>query len=80
MTENVVEYTFFNRYELDRIIGTRAKQLEGGAKPMVDTTDLRCPIEIARKELKERVLPLNIVRKLPNGSIHEKSVINLKTK
>ncbi|MCJ7429570.1 MAG: DNA-directed RNA polymerase subunit K [Candidatus Nanohaloarchaeota archaeon QJJ-5] len=52
------EYT---RFERARLIGARALQLSEGAPPLleIDETD---PIEVARSELEEGVLPISIKR------------------
>lgn len=55
------------KYEKVRIIGLRATQLANGSKPKTDIGDLIDPLKIAEKEFKEGVIPLNIIRTLPNG-------------
>jgi len=61
----------FTKYETARIIGARALQLAMGAPIMIDLTEKDLekirynPIIIAKKELEEDVLPLNIKRPLP---------------
>lgn len=56
------------RYEQARILGTRAKQINYGASPMVPVpTDMLDGYEIAVEELKARVIPFIIRRPLPNG-------------
>lgn len=54
-------------YEKTRLLGLREKQLIDGAQSTVDTNDCNNEREIAIKELKERKIPLMIVRPLPNG-------------
>lgn len=54
-------------YERVRILGTRARQLSRGAKPMLLNIEHLSPKEIARKELENKVVPFIIVRTLPNG-------------
>ena len=55
------EYT---RYERARIIGARALQLSMGAPPLLKIEKLRSidPIEIAKQEFEENVLPITVVR------------------
>lgn len=57
------------RYERASIIGRRMEQLQHGARPFVDvdpsqSTDVR---SIALRELNERKLPFEVLRKLPDG-------------
>lgn len=62
----------FTKYELARVLGSRALQISHGATPLIklDTATLEKigynPIEIAKLELKEGVIPITVVRKLPN--------------
>jgi len=59
------------KYERARIIGARALQLALGAPLLLKLSeeDLRGinynPIEIAKRELKEGILPINIKRPMP---------------
>jgi len=59
---------FFTKYEIIRLLMTRTKQLQLGAKPMikVDNIDLLTSKEIARLELKHKSIPLIIKRFIPN--------------
>jgi DNA-directed RNA polymerase I, II, and III subunit RPABC2 len=59
---------FLSRYEKARILGERARQINGGAKPMVevDPTIIDGYL-IALKELEEKRIPFIIQRPLPNG-------------
>ena len=68
-------------YERVRIIGERATQLSYGAKPMIKNVNNLEPKEIAKLELQEKLIPLIIIRTLPNGQkekwkISELEVIN----
>jgi DNA-directed RNA polymerase I, II, and III subunit RPABC2 len=58
---------FFSKYELSRVLGLRAKQINAGAHVFVDT-DATDGYEIACKELKEKKLPFIIRRRLPDQS------------
>jgi len=58
---------FLTKYEKVRIIGTRAEQLEAGAPPVIDIGDMTSAIEIAEKELKERKIPMVVIRNMPSG-------------
>lgn len=60
---------YLTRYERARIVGARALQISYGAPSLIDfgSTNLS-PIDMARRELDLRVLPLGIQRKLPTGA------------
>jgi DNA-directed RNA polymerase subunit K/omega len=59
---------FITRYEKARIIGERAKQLNAGAKPMVEVdVSIIDGYVIALKEYEEKKIPFIIKRPLPNG-------------
>jgi len=55
-----------NKFELTRLLSARARELEAGAKPLVDISEFKKPvlskdyIKIAEKELKEGKLDLEI--------------------
>ncbi len=55
------------RYERARIIGARALQISQGAPILIEVEedDFR-PIDVAKRELKARVLPIGLARHLPN--------------
>jgi len=53
-------------YERVRILGDRTKQLSSGAKSMIKGVENMDPKEVAKLELKEKVLPLIIIRTLPS--------------
>ena len=53
-----------SKYEKTVIIGVRTRQLQLGAKPLVDIQGLHTEQDIALRELKERRLPLVIKRTL----------------
>ena len=57
------------KYERIRLIGTRAKQISLGAKVMVKNTSGLNPIEIAKLELKLKMIPMKIKRVLPDNKI-----------
>lgn len=65
-----VEYT---KYEIARIIGSRALQIAMGAPYLIKLTeeDLKRlaynPVEIAKLELKEEILPITVKRPLPGA-------------
>lgn len=57
------------RFELTRVLSARALQLSLGAPPLVKGTKELSMLEVAEKEILEKVLPLSILRKYPNGKI-----------
>jgi len=61
-------FPFITKYEKARIIGERAKQINYGAKPMVDIKENAIDgYLIALKEFEEKKIPFIIKRPLPNG-------------
>lgn len=68
---------FMTRYEYTKLISARAVQISNGGErgtPLVKIEGVFDPIEIAKAELKERVIPLKIVRNLPDGTVEEFSI------
>ncbi len=64
----------FTRFEVTRLIGARALQISLGAPVLVKTSE-EDPIKIAKQEFKEKVIPMTIKRRLPDG---EEVVVNVK--
>ena len=62
----------YTKYEKARIIGVRALQISMGAPLLLDLTKdflekiKYAPVEIAKKELDEGILPITIKRPLPS--------------
>ena len=54
------------RFELTRVLSARSLQLSLGAPPLVKRTSELSMLEVAEKELAQKVLPLSILRKFPN--------------
>ena len=54
-------------YERVRLLGERATQLSYGAKPMIKNVGNVDPKIIAKLELEAKLIPLIIIRTLPNG-------------
>ncbi len=54
-------------YEIVRILGTRITQLKHGAKPMLKKTKKASEVEIAIQELLTKVIPIILIRPLPNN-------------
>ncbi|KAI6232952.1 hypothetical protein M3Y99_00955200 [Aphelenchoides fujianensis] len=68
---------YMTKYERARILGTRALQIAMGAPVMVELEGETDPLEVARKELKERKIPIIIRRYLPDGSFEDWGVEEL---
>jgi DNA-directed RNA polymerase subunit K/omega len=63
------------RFERARIIGARALQISMGAPVLTKTTKTMSNIDIARQEFDEAVLPIAVIRRLPEG---QEIVLNIK--
>jgi len=56
------------RFEKARIMGARALQLSMGAPPFIEIpASAKMSLDIALEELEQRIIPIVIRRKLPNG-------------
>ncbi len=64
----------FTRFEVSRIVSSRALQISLGAPKLVDTKHSD-PVEIAKDEFKQKKIPITIRRELPSK---EKIAINSK--
>ena len=57
------------RFEKAKVISARALQIAMGAPVLISISESESsPIEIALLELKEGILPISIMRSLPNGA------------
>jgi DNA-directed RNA polymerase I, II, and III subunit RPABC2 len=68
-SEDRITLPKLTKYERVRLIGTRAKQISLGAKVMVKNTAGLNPIEIAKLELKLKMIPMKVKRILPDNKI-----------
>lgn len=70
---------FLNKYEKTRLLATRARQIALGSPPMVPfpREGQPDPMELAVRELNEKVTPLIIRRTLPSGAYEEFRVKDL---
>ena len=64
-----ITFPKLTKYERVRLIGTRAKQISLGAKVLIKNTNGLSPIEIAKLELNERMIPMKIKRILPDNKV-----------
>lgn len=55
------------KYDVTKIIGTRASQLDKGATPMIPLDGLDNAYEIALEEFRLKKIPFVIRRTFPNG-------------
>lgn len=68
----------FTKFEIARMLGSRALQISMGAPFLVKLTDEQLqeirynPVEIAKLEFEKDVLPLTVKRPLPRGAVTEK--------
>lgn len=68
------------KYELVRLLGEREKQLTLGAKPLIKYDGNMTYDKIAYEELKNKIVPLKIIRNLPNGLKEEWKIEELDMK
>ena len=63
---------WLSKYEKARVLGIRARQIEGNS-PLYGTTEPanKSSLELAEKELYEKNLPFLLWRVLPDGSCEE---------
>lgn len=61
----------FTKYEMTRLIGSRALQLANGAPLLIKLSEKELedikynPIEIAKKEFEAGVIPMTVLREMP---------------
>lgn len=55
----------FTRFEVARLIGARSLQVALGAPVLVETKE-NSPIEIAKEEFKNSIIPITIKRTMPD--------------
>ncbi len=57
------------RFEKTRLISARALQLSFGAPPLLKTLESDTAYDIAKREFDEKVMPLAVIRRYPNGVV-----------
>lgn len=74
-----ITLNFLTKYEKTKLIGIRAQQINKGAQPMIDISDIvpLTPINIAKEELKQRKIPFIINRHLPGGKTEKWKISKL---
>ncbi|KAI9893616.1 MAG: DNA-directed RNA polymerases I II and III subunit RPABC2 [Vezdaea aestivalis] len=70
---------FMTKYEKARVLGTRALQISMNAPVLVDLEGETDPLQIAKKELDAKKIPLIIRRYLPDGWYEDWSCEELMT-
>lgn len=65
----------FTRFEVARLVGARSLQVALGAPVLVKTKETY-PIEIAKEEFKESIIPITVKRTLPDNT---RVAVNAKT-
>jgi DNA-directed RNA polymerase subunit K/omega len=75
--EERITKPYLFEFERVRILGERAKQISMGAKPMIKNVDNLDPKSIARLELENKVIPLMILRELPDRRIEKWKISEL---
>lgn len=68
---------YMTKYERARVLGTRALQIAMNAPVLVDIEGETDPLQIARKELSQKKIPLIVRRYLPDNSYEDWSVDEL---
>ncbi len=59
-----------SKYEKARILSIRAEDINKGAQPLIDTTPEMDPLDIAKREMTNKLdIPIMIERVLPEGKI-----------
>ena len=77
-----ISINILTKYEMVRLLGTRAKQISDGSKVFVKYDGAKSAMELAELELKYKMIPLKIKRPMPNGKyeiwkISELDIINI---
>ncbi|KNH03685.1 DNA-directed RNA polymerase I II and III subunit Rpb6 [Perkinsela sp. CCAP 1560/4] len=75
--KNRVTTPFLTRFERARLLGTRALQISMNAPVLVPLEGEMDPLQIALKELQQKVIPIKIRRYLPDGSFEDWSLSEL---
>lgn len=78
-TEKRFTSPIMTKFERAKILGVRAQQISMSAPIMVEYGDETDPLEIAKKELREKKTPLIVLRRLPDNTYEKwpiKDLIN----
>ena len=77
LQKDKVTRPILTKFEIARIIGYRAEQLNNNSPALVNTKNMTSTLQIAKKELNEGKNPNIIRRYLPNGTFEEWKVNEL---
>lgn len=80
LPEKRIATKFLTNYERVRLLGARTAQLSQGAKPMINGVKGMNPKIIAQLELECKMIPIKILRTLPNNTQEVWSLNELKLK
>ena len=75
--ENHISSNIMTSYEFARVLGDRARHIENGAPPYIDTKNMTSSIEIAYNEILQKKNPMTIIRKIGNNKVEWRNVIDL---
>ena len=73
-TKTRITIPYLTKFEKTKVLGTRAAQIEGGAKTLLvknELKNIRQSIDIAELEFKEGLIPFIIRRYLPDGQYED---------
>jgi DNA-directed RNA polymerase subunit K len=57
----------FTRFEIARLLGARSLQISLGAPLLVSVEGDKSSIELAKEEFRNKIIPITIKRKMPDG-------------
>ena len=66
---NYITFPYLTEYEQTQLLGVRTEQIANGSHPLVRPSPEDTPFDLAVRELLEKKIPLDVVRKLPNGEV-----------
>lgn len=76
----VVSNDILTKYEKVALLCRRTSQLAQGAKPMLKNVEGLEPRKVAQLELEKKVIPIKIIRPLPNGRKEVRTLSELRLK
>ncbi|PIN99039.1 MAG: DNA-directed RNA polymerase subunit K [Candidatus Diapherotrites archaeon CG10_big_fil_rev_8_21_14_0_10_31_34] len=59
------------RFERTRLISARSFQLSLGAPPLIKTEKGETMLDVAKRELLEKKIPLAVLRRFPSGEVNK---------
>jgi len=59
------------RFERARLVSARALQLSFGAPPLIKAEQGMTAYDLSTKELEQKVLPLTVMRRFPDGRLEK---------